>query len=87
MIIIKELAAEFHIELVPEHSNSISDEKALNGYPVLIHLLEGSGDNTFIDGIPADNETLFRTGDDFGIVTFKDFTFSDGEQINFKFLR
>jgi len=66
------------------YSNSISDEKALNGYPVLIHLLEGSGDNTFIDGIPADNETLFRVGDDFGIATFKDFTFSDGEQINFK---
>ncbi len=65
------------------YSNSISDQKARNGDPVLIHLLESSGENTFLDGIPASNETLFKLNDDFGITTFKDFTFHNGEKVNF----
>ena len=60
------------------YSNSISDASARNGSQVLIHLLESSGKNTFIDGVPANNNTLFRTGDDFGITKFTDFNFSDG---------
>ena len=60
------------------YSNSISDASARNGSQVLIHLLESSGKNTFLDGVPANNSTLFRTGDDFGITKFTDFKFSDG---------
>ena len=65
------------------YSNSISDAQARKGEPVLLHLLESSGNNTFIDGVPADNNTLFRLGSDFGITTFKDFKFSNGESPNF----
>ena len=62
------------------YSNSVSDSAAKNGSPVLIHLLESSGNNTFADGIPANNETLFRTGNDFGVKTFKEFKFFDGSE-------
>lgn len=65
------------------YSNSISDVQAKKGEQVLLHLLESSGNNTFINGVPANNETLFRLGDDFGIETFKDFKFSNGESPNF----
>ena len=65
------------------YSNTIEDSK-VDSQPVLIHLLESSGKNTFKDGIPANNDTLFRTGDDFGITKFTDFTFSDGSKPNFK---
>ncbi len=60
------------------YDNSLDDTKAKQGYPVLYHLLESSGNNTFIDGTPASNATLFEVGDDFGISVFKDFTFNDG---------
>lgn len=65
------------------YKNSMNDAKADAGEQVLVHLLESSGNNTFINGVPANNETLFKIGDDFGINTFKDFKFSNGEHPNF----
>ena len=65
------------------YSNTIKDSD-VGRVPALVHLLESSGKNTFKDYIPANNETLFRTGDDFGITKFTDFTFSDGSKPNFK---
>ncbi len=66
------------------YSNTLSDKQYREGTPTLLHLLESSGKNTFANGVPANNETLFRLGDDFGINTFKDFTFSTGENPNLK---
>ena len=63
--------------------NSLKDNDALAGEPTLIHLLESSGQNTFLNGVPASNETLFRLGDDFGITKFKDYQFSTGEKVKF----
>ena len=65
------------------YSNTIKDSD-VGRVPVLVHLLESSGKNTFKDYVPANNYTLFRTGDDFGITKFTDFTFSDGSKPNFK---
>ncbi len=65
------------------YSNTIKDSD-VGSTPVLIHLLESGGKNTFKDGIPATNNTLFRVGDDFGITKFTDFTFSNGEKTKFK---
>ena len=58
------------------YSNTIQDSD-VGRKPVLVHLLESSGTNTFKDSIPANNNTLFRTGDDFGITKFTDFKFFD----------
>ena len=66
------------------YNNSLSDAEAKSGTPVFYHLLESSGENTFIDGNPASNKTLFGVGSDFGITKFTDFTFSNGEKPNFK---
>lgn len=65
------------------YSNTLTDKDAANGVPVLYHLLESSGENTFINAVPTNNETLFRLGSDFGITVFKDFTFNDGSKANF----
>ena len=51
--------------------NSIKSKDAETG-SVLYHLLESSGENTFKDGHLANNNTLFRYGDTFGIDTFKE---------------
>ena len=40
--------------------------------PVLYHLLESSGNNTFKNGNLADNNTLFRFNDTFGVDTYLD---------------
>ena len=65
------------------YSNSIKDVE-VGRTPTLVHLLESSGNNTFKDGVPANNDTLFRNGDDFGITKFTDFKFSNGEGTAFK---
>ncbi len=65
------------------YTNSITDDQAAKDYPVMYHLLESSGENTFKNALPATNDTLFRVGHDFGIKTFKDFTFSNGEKTSF----
>lgn len=53
--------------------------------PVLYHLLESSGENTFINGAPGGNDTLFKTKDTFGIDTFKDFKFNNGYSLSYSF--
>lgn len=70
------------VDYIYDNSPTGSDVK--NGRPVLYHLLESSGENSFAEGKPASNETLFRVGDDFGITKFTDFTFSDGSKPAFK---
>jgi len=79
----KEKIAGKNVGLDYAYDNSLSDAKAASGAPVFYHLLESSGKNTFKDAIPANNDTLFKLGDDFGITTFKDFTFNDGSKANF----
>ena len=64
-------------------NNTLSDAEAKAGHPVLYHLLESSGENTFINAKPANNETLFRLEDDFGLTVYKDFTFNSGDKANF----
>ena len=66
------------------YDNSISTTDAKNGAPVLYHLLESSGENTFINGSPANNNTLFSVNSDFGITKFVDYKFSNGESVKFK---
>ena len=66
------------------YDNSITNEAAKKGDPVFYHLLESSGENTFINGTPASNATLFGVGSDFGITKFTDFKFSTGEQVKFQ---
>lgn len=51
--------------------NSIKSKEAETGN-VLYHLLESSGNNTFKDGQLANNDTLFRYGDTFGVNTFEE---------------
>ncbi len=55
-----------------------------NGYP-LYHLLESSGENTFLEGEAATNDTLFQAGDSFGVETFQDFMFHDGSALGYTF--
>ena len=71
---------EYGIDFI--YDNTIADKDIENG-KVLYHLLESSGENSFKDGVPANNETLFKLDDDFGITKFKDYTFSSGEPVNF----
>jgi hypothetical protein len=52
---------------------------------VLYHLLERSGKNTFKEGKPGSNATLFKKGDSFGANTFTDFRFNNGGELNYTF--
>lgn len=66
------------------YPHDLTDEQAAKpDAKVMYHLLESSGKNTFLNGEPANNDTLFRYGDDFGITVFKDYKFSTGEAVNF----
>lgn len=58
------------------HSNTAS--RSLNPNFKLIHLLESSGSNTFINGGFATNETLFQPGD-----RLSTFTFNSGEGLGY----
>lgn len=51
----------------------------------LYSLLEKSGENTFIDGEKANENTLFHQGDDFGVSVFADFNFHQGGALPFTF--
>lgn len=75
--------ADQNVGLDYAYNNSLSDKQFEEGKPTLLHLLESSGQNTFASGVPANNDTLFRLGSDFGITVFTDFTFSNGEKPNF----
>ena len=49
-------------------------------------LLEGTGRNDFIEkGLAADNSTLFKVGQQFGVNVFKNFKFNDGSELPFVF--
>lgn len=52
---------------------------------VLYHLLEKSGNNSFINGKPANNNTLFYENDSFGINTYIDFSFNNGAELDYTF--
>ncbi len=52
---------------------------------ILLHLLESSGQNTFKDGYKAKNETLFKTGDSFGVNTFQNYDFNDNSLCIYNF--
>ena len=64
------------------HTNSL--EKTYNDF-LLYHLLESSGENTFLNGDSASNDTLFTKGDTFGITTFKNFAFNGGSALGYTF--
>lgn len=64
------------------HSNTSSTTYNNNR---LYHLLEKSGENTFLNGNFATNETLFYKGDSFGLETFKNYTFNDRTPLGFTF--
>lgn len=65
-------------------SNSV-DNFQINNKPTLLHLLQSSGENTFIEGEPMKNEDLWILGDTFGVDTFTDFTFNNNEKLPFTF--
>lgn len=58
---------------------------ANNNTPVLYHLLEKEGENTFINGQAASDYILFKYGDTFGVDTFTDFKFHGGELLPYSF--
>jgi hypothetical protein len=51
----------------------------------LYHLLEASGQNTFLNGGIATSSTLWQKGDTFGIDTFTNFTFNGGDDLGYTF--
>lgn len=57
-----------------------------NNEPVLYRILEKSGSNSLVNGEPLNNKQLFIKGDSFGVKTYKDFTFNNGNKINFTFI-
>lgn len=64
------------------NSNSVSN---LETQKPLYHLLEKSGENSFIKGLPATDDTLFFFNDSFGYTTFSDFAFNNGGTLKYKF--
>ena len=71
--------ADYCVDFAFDNSPTSSTE------PVLYQLLEKNGENTFIDGRPANNNTLFYENDTFGITTFKDFSFNNGAKLEYYF--
>lgn len=51
----------------------------------LYHLLESSGNNSFLSGGYVSDETLFYEGSTFGENTFVNYTFHDGTMVPYKF--
>ncbi len=66
------------------HDNTYSLEN-MYGTISLYQLLEKSGENSFMNGGVATDETLFHAGDAFGINTFENFTFNDGSELGYTF--
>lgn len=64
------------------HSNTSSTTYKNNR---LYHLLEKSGENSFINGEFATNETLFYKDDSFGVNTFQNYTFHDSSSLGWTF--
>lgn len=82
---IEEIIKDKNVVISYAYSNTLLDSQANNNHPVLCHLLESSGNNTFINGMCASNDTLFRRNDDFGITKFVNYQFSNNEIIPFTF--
>ncbi|MDR0934844.1 MAG: hypothetical protein LBM03_00880 [Erysipelotrichaceae bacterium] len=70
---------DFYISFINDNTIKKASENPI------YHLLERSGNNTFINGTPANNGTLFQEGDSFGINTFRDFTFNNGNNLKYTF--
>ena len=69
---------------VISHPNTPNETISDGNYQV--HLLEGTGRNDFIEkGLAADNSTLFKVGQQFGVNVFKNFKFNDGSELPFVF--
>jgi len=49
----------------------------------LYQLLQKGGENTFINGDLADNNDLFKKGDTFGVNTFNDYSFHNGDKLGY----
>jgi hypothetical protein len=71
------------------NSNSVTRHNGELTYMKLIHLLEADGQNTFIKGARASNNTLFQEGDIFS--PYKHFSsmtvfgqFNDGTEIGYE---
>lgn len=65
--------------------NSNNIPSSANKNP-LYHLLEKSGNNTFLTGKTATNDTLFKLNDSFGINTFTNFVFDNGKSLKYNFV-
>lgn len=68
------------------HTNSTGGKRMTRNGNMLYKLLEKSGENSFLLGEKADNETLFYKGDTFGVDTFTNFTFNDGTPLGYSFV-
>lgn len=71
------------------NSNSVTRHRGDFTYMKLLHLLEASGDNTFIKGEFASNDTLFQTGDSYDpLKHFAAMTifgqFNDGSEVGYE---
>ena len=64
------------------HSNTSSTTYQNNR---LYHLLEKSGENSFLNGHFATNETLFYKGDSFGLETFENYKLNDNTLLGYTF--
>lgn len=64
------------------YDNSVTNESS----PTLYHLLQKSGNNTFINSEPMKNEDLFIKGDSFNVSTFLNYKSSRNEEIGFSFV-
>ena len=73
----------YRIYFAHDNTYTLGDSFSEN---LLLHLLESNGQNTFLDGYKANNETLFTLGDSFGINTFNDFHFNDGSACQYNFV-
>lgn len=65
--------------------NNAYDDKSEYSKRSLYHLLENHEANTFYSGEMATMKTFWYKGDDFGVSCFKDFTFNNGELLDFTF--
>lgn len=68
------------------YSNSVTNSINNENKPVLYHLLQKSGVNTFIDSEAMRNSDLFIKGDSFNIDTFKNYKSSINEEIQYSFV-
>ncbi len=66
--------------LVEENSATLPD-----GPEVLYHLLEATGENTFLNAVGAKEDTLLKIGQIFGETHYPNFKFHDGSELAYTF--